>query len=35
MTDPGCGYSLRLDAAMWMRDHLAEAYDVVPRGYLD
>lgn len=34
-TDPGCGYSLRLDAAMWMRDHLAEAYDVVPRGYLD
>ena len=35
MTDPGCGYSLRLDAAMWMRDHLAEAYDVAPRGYLD
>lgn len=35
MTDPGCGYSLRLDAAMWMRDHLAEAYDVVPLGYLD
>lgn len=35
MTDPGCGYSLRLDTAMWMRDHLAEAYDVVPRGYLD
>ena len=21
MTDPGCGYSLRLDAEMWMRDH--------------
>ena len=35
MTDPGCGYSLRLDTAMWMRDHLAEAYDVVPLGYLD
>ena len=35
MTDPGCGYSLRLDTAMWMRDHLAEAYDVVPPGYLD
>ena len=35
MTDPGCSYSLRLDTAMWMRDHLAEAYDVVPPGYLD
>ncbi|MDY5326248.1 MAG: histidine phosphatase family protein [Gemmiger sp.] len=35
MTDPGCGYSVRLDAEMWMRDHLAEAFDVVPRGYLD
>ena len=35
MTDPGCGYSVRLDAEMWMRDHLAEAYDVVPYGYLD
>ena len=35
MTDPGAGYSVRLDAEMWMRDHLAEAYDVVPTGYLD
>ena len=35
MTDPGCGYSLRLDTAMWMRDHLAEAYDIAPHGYLD
>lgn len=35
MADPGCGYSVRLDAEMWMRDHLAEAYDVVPHGYLD
>lgn len=34
MTDPGCGYSLRLDTEMWMRDHLAEAYDIVPFGYL-
>ena len=32
---PGAGYSVRLDAEMWMRDHLAEAYDVVPHGYLD
>ena len=32
MTDPGAGYSVRLDAEMWMRDHLAEAYDVVPHG---
>ena len=35
MTDPGAGYSVRLDTAMWMRDHLAEAYDIVPAGYLD
>jgi len=35
MTDPGAGYSVRLDAQMWMRDKLAEAYDVVPYGYLD
>lgn len=34
-TDPGAGYSVRLDAQMWMRDHLAEAYDIVPHGYLD
>ena len=24
MTGPGCGYSLRLDAEMWMRDHIAK-----------
>ncbi len=35
MTDPGAGYSLRCDAAMWMRDQFAEVYDVVPAGYLD
>lgn len=35
MTDPGCGYSVRCDAAMWMRDRLVEAFDVVPLGYLD
>ncbi len=35
MTDPGAGYSLRCDAQMWMRDQLAEAYDVAPVGYLD
>lgn len=35
MTDPGTGYSVRLDAEMWMRDHIAEAYDIVPTGYLD
>lgn len=35
MTDPGCGYCLRLDTEMWMRDHLAEAYDIVPFGYLE
>lgn len=35
MTDPGAGYSVRCDAEMWMRDRLAEAYDVVPAGYLD
>ncbi len=35
MTDPGCGYSVRCDAEMWMRDRLVEAFDVVPLGYLD
>lgn len=35
MTDPGCGYSVRCGAEMWMRDGLAEAFDVVPAGYLD
>lgn len=35
MTDPGAGYSVRCDAEMWMRDKLAEAFDIVPVGYLD
>ena len=35
MSDPGAGYSVRLDAQKWMRDHLADAYDVVPHGSLD
>lgn len=35
MTDPGAGYSVRCDAQMWMRDQLAEAFEVVPYGYLD
>ena len=35
MTDPGCGYSVRCDAEMWMRDRLVEAFDVAPLGYLD
>ena len=35
MTDPGCGYTVRTDAAMWMRDGLVEAVDIVPFGYLD
>ena len=35
MADPGCGYTLRTDAAMWMRDGLVEAVEVLPLGYLD
>ena len=35
MADPGCGYTVRCDAAMWMRDGLVEAVDVLPLGYLD
>lgn len=35
MADPGCGYTLQMDTAMWMRDGLAEAVEVLPLGYLD
>lgn len=35
MADPGCGYTVRCDVQMWMRDGMAEAIDVVPYGYLD
>lgn len=35
MADPGCGYVLRTDAAMWMRDGLVEAIDILPFGYLE
>lgn len=35
MTDPGCGYTVRTNVQMWMRDGMAEAVDVVPYGYLD
>ena len=35
MADPGCGYTLRTDAALWMRDGLMEAMQVLPIGYLD
>lgn len=31
--DPGCGYSVRCDAEMWMRDQLAETYAILPSGY--
>lgn len=34
MVNAGAGYSVRCDTELWMRDKLAEAYDVVPRGYL-
>lgn len=34
MADPGCGYTVQCDAAMWMRDGLVEAVEVLPRGYL-
>ena len=35
MADPGCGYTLRTDASLWMRDGLMEAMQVLPIGYLD
>ena len=35
MADPGCGYTVQCDTAMWMRDKLVEAIDVLPFGYLD
>ena len=35
MADPGAGYTLRTDAALWMRDGIVEAVDIVPFGYLD
>lgn len=35
MADPGAGYTLQMDTAIWMRDGLAEAVEVLPWGYLD
>lgn len=35
MADPGCGYTVRSDIELWMRDSLVEAIDIVPMGYLD
>lgn len=35
MADPGCGYTLCTDPAMWMRDGLMEATEILPIGYLD
>jgi alpha-ribazole phosphatase len=35
MADPGCGYTLRTDVQLWMRDSLVEAIDIVPDGYAD
>ena len=35
MADPGCGYTVQCDAAMWMRDKIVEAVEVLPSGYLD
>lgn len=35
MADPGCGYTVQTDPALWMRDGLVEAVEVLPLGYLD
>lgn len=35
VADPGCGYTLQMDTAMWMRNGLAEAVEILPLGYLD
>lgn len=31
--DPGCGYQVQADAALWMRDGLVEARCILPLGY--
>lgn len=33
MTDNGCGFTVRADAAMIMRDQLVEVVEILPRGY--
>ena len=35
MADPGCGYTVQTDVAMWMRDRLVEAVAIQPAGYLE
>ncbi|HIZ29854.1 MAG TPA: histidine phosphatase family protein [Candidatus Fournierella merdipullorum] len=35
MADPGCGYTVQTDVAMWMRDKLVEAVAIQPAGYMD
>lgn len=35
VTDPGCGYTVRTSAAMFMRDGLVEVINIVPEGYLE
>lgn len=35
MADPGCGYTLSTDAAMWMRGAPVEVVAIVPYGYED
>ncbi len=30
MTDPGCGYSLRITPGFWMRSMVAEVYETIP-----
>lgn len=35
MADPGCGYTVQTDVAMWMRDELVEAVAIQPAGYMD
>ncbi len=31
--DPGCGYLVQCNAALWMRDGIVEAQTIVPYGY--
>lgn len=32
MTQPGCGYSLRITPGLWMRSMVAEVYETIPRA---
>ena len=32
MCESGCGYSMRITPGLWMRSHVAEVFETLPRG---